>query len=122
MARCSPMDPAPDKTVFAPRPGVKSDLFQTGDIVGQYRVDKVLGAGGVGVVYLVQHTALKKKLALKALPAVLAQETSFVTRFKREAEMLARLKHAHIVNVTDFGESQGRLYLVLEFVDGGSFE
>ncbi|MSU47135.1 MAG: hypothetical protein EXS42_08450 [Lacunisphaera sp.] len=79
-------------------------------------------AGGMGVVYLVEHTALKKEFALKALPAVLAQEPSFVARFKREATNLAKLKHNHIVNVTDFGESQGKLYLVLEFVDGGSFE
>ncbi len=116
------MDSAPEKTVFVPRSGVKSDLFQAGDVVGQYCVKKVLGAGGMGVVYLVEHTALKKNFALKALPAVLAQEKSFVERFKREATMLARLKHAHIVNVTDFGESKGKLYLVLEYVDGGSFE
>lgn len=116
------MDPASDKTVFAPRAGIKSDLFQTGDVVGQYSVKKVLGQGGMGVVYLVEHTALKKQFALKALPAVLAQEKTFVERFKREATTIARLKHAHIVNVTDFGESQGKLYLVLEYIDGGSFE
>src|SRR5688572_4239070 len=109
------MEPASDKTMIAPRAGLPADLFQTGEIVGQYRVDKVLGAGGMGVVYLVKHTALKKLFALKALPARLAQEHSFVSRFKREAEMIGRLKHAHIVNVTDFGESQGRLFLVLEF-------
>ncbi len=117
------MDVPPEKTVFVPRSGGGGgDLFQTGDIVGQYRVEKPLGAGGMGVVYLVKHTALKKLFALKALPAKLAQEASFVARFKREAEMLARLKDAHIVNVTDFGESQGKLYLVLEYVDGGSLE
>ena len=116
------MESNAEKTIFSPRPVAKGDQFQAGDIVGQYRVEKVLGAGGMGVVYLVQHTALKKNFALKALPAVLAQESAFVARFKREAEMLARLKHAHIVNVTDFGESLGRLYLVLEYVDGGTFE
>src|SRR5882724_10050345 len=110
------MDPAPDQTVFAPRAAAATDLFQTGDVVGQYQVEKVLGAGGMGVVYLAKHTALKKKFAVKALPAVLAKEPSFVKRFKSEATMLAQLKHNHIVNVTDFGESQGRLYLVLEFV------
>ncbi len=118
------MDVPPEKTVFVPRSGGGGggDLFQTGDLVGQYRIEKPLGAGGMGVVYLVKHTALKKLFALKALPAKLAQEASFVTRFKREAEMLARLKDPHIVNVTDFGESQGKLYLVLEYVDGGSLE
>ncbi len=116
------MEPVPEKTVFVPRPAAVADLFQTGDIVGQYQVEKVLGAGGMGVVYGVKHTALKKKFALKALPAVLAQEASFVRRFKSEATNLAKLKHNHIVNVTDFGESQGRLYLVLEFVDGGTLE
>lgn len=115
-------DQIPEKTVFVPRSTGQMDLFQAGDTVGQYKVEKVLGAGGMGVVYLVQHTALKKHFALKALPATLAQDKAFVGRFKREAEMLGRLKHAHIVNVTDFGENQGRLYLVLEYVDGGSLE
>jgi formylglycine-generating enzyme required for sulfatase activity/tRNA A-37 threonylcarbamoyl transferase component Bud32 len=117
------MDGPPEKTVFVPRSNDASkDLFQPGDVVGQYQVERVLGKGGMGVVYLVEHTALKKRFALKALPVALAQERSFVERFKREATMLARLKHNHIVNVTDFGESAGKLYLVLEYIDGGSIE
>ncbi|MES1168861.1 MAG: serine/threonine-protein kinase, partial [Oleiharenicola lentus] len=118
------MDQPVEKTVFAPRSsgGTATDVFNAGDVVGQYKIEKVLGAGGMGVVYLAQHTALKKRFAIKVLPAQLAQEKSFVARFKREAEMVARLKDAHIVNVTDFGESQSKLYLVLEYVDGGSLE
>lgn len=116
------MDQQPEKTVFVPRQNTQADMFQAGDMVGPYQVERVLGAGGMGVVYLIRHTALKKHFALKALPAQLAAEPSFVARFKNEATNLARLKHAHIVNVTDFGESQGRLYLVLEYVDGGSLE
>lgn len=116
------MDPQSEKTVFVPRSSVQADMFQAGDMVGSYQIERVLGAGGMGVVYLIKHTALKKHFALKALPAQLAAEASFVTRFKNEATNLARLKHPHIVNVTDFGESQGRLYLVLEYVDGGSLE
>jgi len=118
------MDQPVEKTVFAPRSsgGTATDVFNAGDTVGQYKIEKVLGAGGMGVVYLAQHTALKKRFAIKVLPAQLALEKSFVARFKREAEMVARLKDVHIVNVTDFGESQGKLYLVLEYVDGGSLE
>ncbi|HVU18040.1 MAG TPA: bifunctional serine/threonine-protein kinase/formylglycine-generating enzyme family protein [Candidatus Didemnitutus sp.] len=116
------MEPNPEKTVFVPRTGPQSDLFQNGEIVGQYKVERVLGAGGMGVVYLVKHTALGKKFALKALPANLGQDPDFVRRFKREATTLGVLKHNHVVNVTDFGENQGRLYLVLEYVDGGSLE
>ncbi len=116
------MDQPVEKTVFAPRANVASDTFNPGDVVGQYKIEKALGAGGMGVVYLAQHVALKKHFAIKVLPAKLAQEHSFVARFKREAVMLAKLKHAHIVNVTDFGEHQGKLYLVLEYVDGGSLE
>ncbi|HEY4299595.1 MAG TPA: bifunctional serine/threonine-protein kinase/formylglycine-generating enzyme family protein [Candidatus Didemnitutus sp.] len=116
------MDPNPEKTVFVPRTGAQSHLFQNGEIVGQYKVERVLGAGGMGVVYLVKHTALGKKFALKALPANLGQDPDFVRRFKREATTLGVLKHNHVVNVTDFGENQGRLYLVLEYVDGGSLE
>lgn len=116
------MEPTPEKTVFTPRAAAHSDLFQTGDVVGQYRIERVLGQGGMGVVYLAKHTALKKPFALKVLPALLAQDQSFVARFKKEGVMVGRLKHNHIVNVTDFGESGGKLYLVLEYVDGGSLE
>lgn len=117
------MDGEPEKTVFVPRSSnAPKDLFQPGDVVGQYKVERVLGKGGMGVVYLVQHTALKKRFALKVLPALLAQDQSFVSRFKREGTMVGRLKHNHIVNVTDFGESEGKLYLVLEYVDGGTLE
>jgi predicted Ser/Thr protein kinase len=117
------MDGQPEKTVFVPRStSAPKDLFQPGDVVGQYKVERVLGKGGMGVVYLAKHTALKKEFALKVLPALLAQDQSFVSRFKREGQMVGRLKHKHIVNVTDFGESDGKLYLVLEFVDGGSLE
>lgn len=111
-----------DKTAIVPRAGLPSEYFQPGDQVGQYRVEKVIGRGGMGVVYAVEHVALKKRFALKALPPALAKEGSFVARFKREAEMLARLKHRHIVDVTDFGEVQGKLYLVLEYIGGGSLE
>ncbi|HEX2861384.1 MAG TPA: bifunctional serine/threonine-protein kinase/formylglycine-generating enzyme family protein [Lacunisphaera sp.] len=123
MARPTMDDPV-EKTIFAPRSGaaIGTDLFNAGDVVGQYRIEKVLGAGGMGVVYLAQHIALKKRFAIKVLPAKLAQEASFVGRFKREAEMVARLKDPHIVNVTDFGENQGKLYLVLEYVEGGTLE
>ncbi len=117
------MDGEPEKTVFVPRAsGVAKDLFQPGDVVGQYKIERVLGKGGMGVVYLAKHTALKKEFAVKVLPAQLAQDQSFVARFKREGQMVGRLKHNHIVNVTDFGESDGKLYLVLEYVNGGSLE
>jgi formylglycine-generating enzyme required for sulfatase activity/predicted Ser/Thr protein kinase len=117
------MDGQPEKTVFVPRSGgATKDLFQPGDVVGQYKIERVLGKGGMGVVYLAKHTALKKEFAVKVLPALLAQDQSFVSRFKKEGVYVGRLKHKHIVNVTDFGESEGKLYLVLEYVDGGSLE
>jgi hypothetical protein len=116
------MEGPPEKTVFVPRTNAAKEMFQSGDVVGQYKVERVLGQGGMGVVYLAKHTALKKDFALKVLPALLAQDQSFVARFKKEGVMVGRLKHAHIVNVTDFGESGGKLYLVLEYVDGGSLE
>jgi formylglycine-generating enzyme required for sulfatase activity len=101
----------------------QSEALPAGTIIaGRYRLERVLGQGGMGVVYLAMHQALKKPVALKLLQPHLAARPEFVARFHREAEAIARLRHRHIVGVSDFGDDQGRYYLVFDYIDGGTLE
>lgn len=92
----------------------------TGSVVGgKYRVDRVVGEGGMGVVCLGTHLALGQRVAIKVLAAhVLGNEVA-VARFEREARMSASLAHEHIVRVFDFGRTdEGAPFLVMEFLEG----
>lgn len=79
-----------------------------------------LGQGGMGVVYKARQRKLDRLVALKLLRCPKEQEHHFAERFLREARALAKLNHANIVTVYDFGESQGLYYLMMEYVDGVS--
>ncbi len=83
---------------------------------GRYRIEKQIGKGGMGAVYLAIQEALARPVAIKVLHGT-ADETT-TARFQREARLIAQLQHPHIVNLIDFGEDDGRLYLVMEFIDG----
>jgi CHASE2 domain-containing sensor protein len=87
---------------------------------GKYRLDDRLGEGAVGIVYRTTHLGLKKSFALKLLKPGAAHDPSSVSRFQKEAEALGRLRHPHIVEVTDFGvdAATGAPYLVMELLDG----
>jgi serine/threonine-protein kinase len=87
-------------------------------IDGRYRVQTRLGQGGMGVVYRVEHVAMGKVAAMKVLHPSLSQEAEIVQRFRREAEAVSRLSHPNSVQVFDFGEAMGSLYLVMELVRG----
>lgn len=87
------------------------DLF-----AGRYRIDRQVGRGGMGAVYLAEQEPLSRKVAIKVLHGT-ADETT-VARFQREARLIAQLQHPHIVGLIDFGEDDGRLYLVMEYIDG----
>jgi len=91
---------------------------------GKYQLDKQLGQGGMGTVYLATHLGTKRPVALKVIAPQFMANTEFVERFRREAEAAGRLRHPNVVNVTDFGFAQvGRepvAYLVMEYLDGGS--
>jgi serine/threonine protein kinase len=95
--------------------------LRVGELIDQtYEVEKVLGAGGMGVVYRVTHRGLSRSFAAKVINSRVASDQSFLERFSREATALGRLKHPHIVNVTDFGvdREQARPYLVMESLEG----
>lgn len=89
---------------------------------GKYRIDRQLGAGGMGNVYLATHLGTTRIVAVKVIAPRWAAEPQFLARFQREAQACGRLRHPNIVNVTDFGiakAARGDMpYLVMEFLDG----
>lgn len=88
------------------------------DSVGPYRIEKKIGAGGMGNVYLGVHETTGQPAAVKVLPASLAREEGFVLRFNREVEALRKLKHPHIVSFYDSGVDGETYYYAMEYVDG----
>src|SRR5262249_47480049 len=92
-----------------------------GQKFGQYEIASVLGEGGMGVVYRALDTKLNRPVAIKFLSNELA-DAAARRRFQREAQMASALNHPHILTVHDAGESEGREYLVTEFVDGGTLK
>ncbi|WP_433661755.1 protein kinase domain-containing protein [Nocardia sp. CA-128927] len=89
-----------------------------GTIVGGYRVQGVLGAGGMGTVYLAKHPSLPRMDALKVLSGELSNDHEFRTRFEREANLAAGLDHPNIVAVYNRGEEDGQLWIAMQYVDG----
>src|SRR5262249_8626253 len=86
----------------------------------QYRVDRLLGRGGMGAVYLAHELALDRDVAIKVLPPEQAGSPQLRDRFKREARTAARLTHPNIVPLYPFGEVNGLLYFVMGYVSGES--
>ncbi|HTR51993.1 MAG TPA: serine/threonine-protein kinase [Kofleriaceae bacterium] len=85
---------------------------------GRYRVIEVIGRGGMGVVYRVEHLRMGKIAAMKVLHRDLARDADVVQRFEREAAAVSKLHHPHTVQVFDFGTAQGAMYLIMEYVRG----
>lgn len=90
----------------------------SGTMVGGYRVDRVLGRGGMGVVYEATQLSLNRTVALKLLSPDLGNDPSFVKRFRREGRLQALLDHPHIVTVHEAGESEHGLFIAMRFVRG----
>ena len=85
-----------------------------------YRLDALVGTGGMGEVHKATQLSLERTVAVKLLNAQLAQDASFVARFDTEAAALAALQHPNIVSILDKGRTDSTYYLVMEFVDGPS--
>ena len=92
--------------------------FEKGTRAGKYEIIGILGSGGMGVVYEAIHLELKKKVALKTLHPEYAQVPVAQARFVREGEAASRIRHPHVVDVTDLGTHEGVPYLVMEFLEG----
>ncbi|MFI5719870.1 protein kinase [Nocardia sp. NPDC051750] len=89
-----------------------------GSVFAGYTVERLLGAGGMGEVYVARHPRLPRSDAVKVLAAPLTQDDSYRRRFEREADLAASLSHPGIVSVHDRGEFDGRLWIALELIDG----
>ncbi len=92
-----------------------------GQSIGQYVVKSQLGDGGMAVVFLAEHQAIGRKMAVKVLKAEVAAQSEWGRRFVAEAQVVAALKHRNIVEVFDFGQlPDGRQFLMMEYVEGES--
>ncbi|MFM8251242.1 MAG: serine/threonine protein kinase [Planctomycetota bacterium] len=90
--------------------------------LGPYVIERVLGKGGMGVVYAAVHGETGQRAAVKVLAATLSGKTSFRTRFQSEIETLKRLKHPRIVEYYGYGEQDAQLYYAMELVEGASLQ
>jgi serine/threonine protein kinase len=109
------------KKPFYSRRIVATHLQIGGEILG-YRLDELVGRGGMGVVYRAYDRRLKRSVALKLVVPELSQEESFRSRFLAETEAAAALEHSNVVPIHDAGEVDGQLYLVMRYVDGSDLK
>jgi len=103
---------------------VSSAYFLIGKTLGKYQIVEHLGHGGMAEVYLCQQTNLERQVALKILHPFLAEDAGFVSRFQREARLVAALRHPNIVQVYDFdhNEEYGIYYMVMEYIPGATLK
>lgn len=93
-----------------------------GQQLGQYKIEEMLGAGGMGSVYRATQSALNRTVAVKVMLPQMAQEVGFLERFNREAQTAAKLEHPHIVPVYDYGQQGMYTYIVMRYLTGGSLQ
>jgi eukaryotic-like serine/threonine-protein kinase len=94
--------------------------LQNGTSVGQYTIKRRIGAGGMGEVYEAEHVGLAKRVAIKTLRRQFTDNEVVVARFLREGQLASRIRHPHIVDVTDVGVIDGLPCLVMEYLEGES--
>ena len=99
---------------------LSSRQLQSGTLFGTYRIEALLGSGGMGEVYRARDTKLNRDVALKILPDVFSFDPGRVARFKREAQLLALLNHPNIAAIFGVEENEDRQALVLELVEGAT--
>ncbi|WP_063056345.1 serine/threonine-protein kinase [Nocardia salmonicida] len=93
-------------------------MLRKGDVFAGYTIRRVLGQGGMGVVYLARHPRLPRLTALKLLSTELSADEEIRHRFEREADLVAQLEHPNIVNVYDRGTDDDQLWISMQFVAG----
>src|SRR5262245_49386865 len=99
----------------------RADRLLGTTVSGRYRVERLLGEGAMGAVYLVEHAHMHKKLALKVLHAAMSAMPEVLERFEREAVAAGNIDHPNVATATDFGKmDDGALFLVMEYLEGQS--
>ncbi|MHC4600867.1 MAG: serine/threonine-protein kinase, partial [Planctomycetota bacterium] len=92
-----------------------------GKEIGDFRIESILGRGGMGTVYKAVQMSLNRSVALKVLPESISHDANYLARFEREARVIASLSHPNIVQVHDMGKDPtGLFYIVMEFAEGGA--
>ena len=107
-----------DDQTRLPYEGPKDSMLTAGQTFGQYKVIRLLGRGGMGEVYEVEHPVIGKRYALKLINSEIMQRPEALPRFQREAQVMANFEHPNIVKVDDFSETDGRTWLRMELVHG----
>ena len=111
--------PKPGVTVRPPARAAKGLIGKT--ISDRYKIEKLLGEGGMGAVYQVEHVLMRKRMAIKVLHPEMTRLPEVVARFEREAMAAAHIEHPNVVTATDFGKLEdGSFFLALEYVEGKS--
>jgi hypothetical protein len=95
---------------------------EVGRRVAGYRIESVLGRGGMSVVYLAEQVALGRKVALKLLSPELAEDPDFRDRFEHESRLAASLDHPHVIPIYEAGEAEGTLFIAMRYVAGTDLE
>jgi len=105
---------------FLEIPSLESEpsTLEAGDLIGVYRIERELGRGGMGVVYLAEDTRLHRQVALKALAPHIISDPKQKERLRSEARIAASLSHPAIATVYALEESEGHLYIASEYVEG----
>jgi len=108
----------PLKTAGAELPATVADPLIGRIIADRYKIETLIGRGGMGVVYKIEHVHIGKLMAMKLLHGELSRDKETLKRFKREAEAASHLDHPNTVQIFDFGRDQGLTYLIMEYLDG----
>ncbi len=95
---------------------------ERGSQIADYRIEAVLGRGGMSVVYLAEDLRLKRRVALKLLTPALAEDERFRDRFLRESELAASLDHANVIPIYEAGEADGSLFIAMRYVEGSDLK
>jgi len=96
----------------------QENALTAGSTLGEFEIEKELGKGGMGIVYKAHEPSLNRKVALKVLSRMLSNDAEFITRFKKEAQIIASLNHPNIVKILTFGQDLGQYYFAMEYIQG----